>query len=595
MQRPSARKLHDDILQTLRAYQVAVNEATIVSITDLKGNIIYVNQHFIEVSKYSEDELIGQNHRIINSGYHDKSYFRQMWEKIGSGQSWRGEIKNKAKDGSYYWVDTVITPILDKQGKIFQYLSLRNLITTQKENEERLLASQQVIIKREKQLNLAQQVSKTGSWVLTVPDNNRLEWSLETYHIFEVEPGTEMTYEKFLEMVHPDDRKFVHNNWQEALTTGLYHIEHRIVTKHAEKWVSERAHFEFDKTSNLTSALGTVQDITEIKKIEESLRESKKLYKTLFNTSPFAVGIVDKTTHQFLEVNDTAISLYGYSREEFMQLTLFDIRVTEEHEKMRMQLFGERYAGDNSIRCHRKKNGEILFIEPSITTMHYKGRQVYLITINDITLKLKFEEELIQAEHNRQKDIIEAEENSRSQIGMELHDNVNQLLVASRLYLQRIQTSPDQSPYLLQTALDILGDALDEIRKLSATLVTPLLSNNNLKELIEDLLKNYTLFNAAIELKIDIKENTIPQGLKTNIYRIIQEQISNITKYAGATKINVSLLQNDSFIDLYIADNGKGFDLKQSKKGIGLSNIMYRTKAYSGKFSIDTEINKGCK
>jgi signal transduction histidine kinase len=227
--------------------------------------------------------------------------------------------------------------------------------------------------------------------------------------------------------------------------------------------------------------------------------------------------------------------------------------------------------------------------------MIYKGQQVYLITINDITQKLKFEAELNLAEQLRQKDIIEAEENSRSQIGMELHDNVNQLLVASRLYLQRIQTSPDQSPYLVKTALDILGDALEEIRKLSATLVTPLLGNNNLKELIEDLLKNYALFNAAIELKIDIQENAIPQGLKTNIFRIIQEQISNITKYASATKINISLLQNDNYIDLNIADNGKGFNLKQPKKGIGLSNIMYRAKAYSGKFSIESEPNKGCK
>lgn len=592
---PSARKHYNEVLQTFRAYQAAVNEVAIVSITDLKGDIIYVNKMFTEVSKYSEEELLGRNHRLINSGYHKKEFFMSMWQNIGAGRSWRGEIKNKAKDGSYYWVDTVITPIADRKGRIFQYLSIRNLITVQKENEERLVKVQNEIAKSEKQLKDAQKVAKTGSWYLTVSGKNKLEWSDETYHIFEIAAGSEMTYDKFLEKVHPGDRDMVNRSWEEALKFGEYHIEHRILTKSGEKWVSERAHFEFDKTSNLKSALGTVQDITEKRKIEESLRESKNLYKTLFNSSPFAIGIVDKVTSKFLEVNETAVNLYGYSREEFLDLSLYDIRVAEEHEILKAQLLAEHYTHDRSVRCHKKKNGEIMYIEPSITSMIYKGNDVYLIAIKDMTAKIKIEEELNLAEQMRQKDIIEAEEKSRTEIGMELHDNVNQLLVASRLYLERIHTASDKSSYFLKTAQDIVSSALDEIRKLSATLVTPIFSNNNLKESIEYLSKSYELLNADIELNITIDEETMPQGLKTNIYRIIQELLSNIMKHAQATKINISLLQYLNYVDLKITDNGKGFDLKQGKKGIGLTNIIHRAEAYGGQISIVTEINQGCK
>jgi PAS domain S-box-containing protein len=590
-----APKPNDEILQTLLAYQAAINAAAIVSITDIKGNILYVNKMFIEISKYPAEELIGKNHRIINSGYHKREFFQEMWQTICAGKFWRSEIKNKAKDGSYYWVDTVITPIVDIKGRIFQFLSIRNLITEQKENEERLLNVQNELMKREKQLNEAQKVAGIGSWYMNIAGEGHLEWSDETYHIFEIASGTEMTYDKFLTMVHPADRGLVIESWQKALKTGGYNIEHRIVSKSGEKWVSERAHFEFNKKSNFRNALGTVQDITEKKKIENSLRDSEKLYKTLFNSSPFAIGIVDKNTLKILEVNETALSLYGYSRKEFLKLSAFDIRVPEEHDELRTELSGEYVSDYKTVRRHKKKDGEIMRVESSITLMAYKGHEVYLVTINDVTAKLKIEEELNLAEQNKQKAIIEAEEKSRSQIGMELHDNINQLLIASILYLQRIPNFPEESKDLLKTAMDIISNALKEIRNLSASLVTPILGNNYLKEIIEDLLAKYELLNVDIKLEININEEIIQQGLKTNIYRIIQEQVSNIIKHSEATKVRIVLLQYPDFIELEITDNGKGFNLKQAKKGIGLTNIIYRAEAYAGKASIITGINKGCK
>jgi len=124
--------------QLLQAYVQAVDANIVSSITDTTGKIIYVNNKFCEVSKYSKEELIGQNHRIINSGYHPKSFFESLWKTIREGNVWHNEIKNKAKDGSYYWVDSVILPIKDEEGNILQYLSLRTIITDRKQAEEEL-------------------------------------------------------------------------------------------------------------------------------------------------------------------------------------------------------------------------------------------------------------------------------------------------------------------------------------------------------------------------------------------------------------------------------------------------------------------------
>lgn len=293
------RRLNRELQSTLKQLQhqqAAVNAHAIVSITDAAGNIVLLNQKFCQISGYSEEELLGQNHRLLKSGVHSATFYQEIWDTISRGQIWHGEICNRRKNGELYWVESTITPMLDENGIPYQYVSIRTDITRLKQIESDIRTS-------EERLRRSQAAANIGSWDWNI-QTGELVWSERVAPLLgcpENKPTT--NYDTFINAVHPDDRDTLTRAVNACISDGSeYNLEHRVVRPDGEiRWMLERGNVVRDSEGNPRHMLGVVQDITDRKRLEQDLAQQKMLLALLQNAlSNFVVTNNIRGTADFL-------------------------------------------------------------------------------------------------------------------------------------------------------------------------------------------------------------------------------------------------------------------------------------------------------
>jgi PAS domain S-box-containing protein len=453
-------------------YRYALDHSAIVAITDQKGIILYANDNFCTISKYDKEELLGQDHRMINSAYHPSEYIRELWVTIAHGKIWRGEFRNRAKDGTYYWVDTTIIPFLNEKGKPYQYLSIRIDITARKKAEEELQESNE-------RFKYATQAASDIIWELNFDNRETL-----------VHEGMEKLYGLNLDL-----------DWQIAQSSNFV--------------------FPADR-----------------ERVRDGFRAAR---------------------------NDP-----------------------------------QRMHWQDEYRIYNKDAQLLNIINNAIFIRDNNGRALRAIgAITDITERKKLEEELIDRQRREQQRLtaiaLEAQEKERNTIGEELHDNVNQILVGAKLLLSMIKNNPEKHLDMIGTCIGHIQNAIEENRKIAHELSTPDFGEQSLSELIVQLTQTM-LGHSGVEVDVinkELNESLLSDELKLTIYRIAQEQCTNIVKYAEARLVTIEVITHNNLLHLRITDDGRGMDSSSNSGGIGLRNMKGRASIYNGNISIHTAPGQG--
>ncbi|MGZ3849061.1 MAG: sensor histidine kinase [Flavisolibacter sp.] len=343
------------------------------------------------------------------------------------------------------------------------------------------------------------------------------------------------------------------------------------------------------------------RDITERKNAEQELKKLSLIAKETENTV-----LISNKEGKIVWINDAFTQKTGYTFEEAVGQYPTQLLHGPETDPETIRYIIEQVGKGASFRVEildYTKNKKTFWSEVHLQPIRdAEGNvQQYFAISTDITERKKRQSRLLREQKERQKMVtsatIKAQESERAQVSLELHDNVNQVLTTAKLYLEVSLDDPGRNGSIIKKSKDLINDSITEIRSLSQRLSSPSLGNLRLKDSVTDLTDSFTLTN-QISINLDcskIEDLLIDYDLHLTIYRILQEHLTNILKHAGADKVDILFDLRELELTLQVMDNGKGFDTKKKRKGIGITNMTTRAESVNGTLEICSTPGLGCR
>lgn len=387
----------------------------------------------------------------------------------------------------------------------------------------------------------------------------------------------------------------------------IHNLEEAIVTHDNKKrWLLTTKVPLKNENNKVFGLVGISRDITAQKEIAESLRISNERFNIVSKATNDAIWDWDLVTDEILW-NKAVKQLFGYKDAEIGKTA--DWRYEKIHPDDRERVVSKihHHIDKGIVKWHDeyrfvKVDGTYKFVlDRGFILLNSEQKPYRMIgAMMDITDRRKLEAELAAQKINKQREIteatIQAQEKERTELGKELHDNINQILSTTKLYIDMALTETDIREELLQKTYRNISSAIEEIRMLSKSLVPPSLGDIGLKEAVSELIAS---LNISQRIKLTLKTTRIetvsmPDNIKLMAYRIVQEQVNNIIKHSKATTAEIKLAVSKKMLNITVKDNGIGFDAKRKSTGIGLSNITSRAELHNGKVDVVSSPGNGC-
>ena len=595
---------------------MALNQHAIVSIADRAGNITYVNDKFCEISGYSRDELLGHNHRLLKSFEHPPEFYRDLWRAIADGRLWQGEICNRRKDGSLYWVESTITPFLDSAGKPYQYVSIRTDITHVK-------AAEIALEHHKERLRRGQNFANIGTWdwnILT----GELYWTERIAPLFGYPAGDlETSYDNFLAAIHPDDRESVVYAVNASLERNLpYEIEHRVVWPDGTvRWLLEKGAVVRDETGKPIQMLGVVQDIDERKRIEAALLERERQLQEAQRLAHIGNWTADLVTGK-LSWSDEIYRIFGHEPHSIQpSVGVFKNAVhPDDREKVRESEMNAAKTGLHDV-VHRivRPDGTVRHVhELARAKTDAAGKLLSLAgTVQDVTSQMEDEEALIAARDEADR-ANQAKSEFLSSMSHELRTPMNAILGFAQLlkYDDKLSDENIDSVHEILKAgehlLTLINEVLD-LAKIESGHIDLSLEPVEVCPVVEECL-------SLISTLADKRGNTLSHASLTGIAvradrmrlkQALLNLLSNAIKYnkeGGNVKVEVQPAHER--LHIRVTDTGLGIseanlaglfepfnrlDVASSIEGTGIGLTITRriVEMMGGTVDIESELGKG--
>jgi PAS domain S-box-containing protein len=586
-----------------------------VVITDIEGRIEYVNPKFLELTGYSMDEVIGENPRVLKSGEQSEEVYKDLWKTITSGGEWRGEFHNKKKNGELYWESAAISPIRDRKGKINHFIAVKEDITERKRFEEELKRSND---------NIRTILEKTPFGVLLAGKDRKIIWMNDTL--------LKMTgYSSRADLVgmscekafcSPDQKECPFMKREEEMLVNYEGKIYRADGGEVSVLKTVRL-IEFDEEEVL---LETFVDVTELRKVQDAIKESEEKYRTLIENMPGVVFrcINDENFTMFF-VSEEIQRMTGYPASEFIgnSVRSFTSIICEEDRSMvrdsiKRAIEGKRpYDIEYRVLC---ANGHMLWVKEKGRVLFDGRRGMTWLdgVIFDINIRKKAEEELEQA--------IAMQMEFTSTVSHELRTPLTAIKSGVAIVLDGIagEINDDQKDFLgtvnrnVDRLTRLINDVLD-FQRLKSGKEKFTMEKGNINRTIENVCKDMGPAASEKSLKLSLElDETIPEIVfdKDAITRVLVNLLNNAFKFTSSGGITVSTgaRPEENVILVAVEDTGKGIknedlpklfddfvqldtgkDRQTGGTGLGLAICKKLMARHGGRIWAESEIGKGSK
>ncbi|TLX76881.1 PAS domain S-box protein [Labilibacter sediminis] len=550
-----------------------------------EGCFIDVNKAWLTLMGYQKNEVIGHCFYEFMSVDSKLKFNKSFNTFIQSGKVRNAELVLVTKDGKHIVVSLDGNVMYNMDGSFKQTHCIFSDITEKKNIEAE-------IKKKQYYLEKAQEIGQIGTWEYDF-QNTRMYWTKENFRLFDLPENSRLSYERFLDTVHPDDRNFVEKQWEKGIKEHSYNVEHRIITNKKIKWIRQRADFIVDEQGILIRAIGVAQDVTQQKNAEQVIRESEAKYRAAFITSPDAVCITTMDGY-YVDVNEGFTAITGFSRNDAighsaLDLNLWHIKADREALLSELNQKGQCKNLEAVFRC---KNGQLITGMMSANFIHIDGVPHILTITRDITRQKQHDKEILNT-------IIETQEAERRKFAEDLHDELGPFLSGIKLYIKELAYNNDDREKrlsMIEYLSDFVNSAVEKTRSISNDLMPNVLTSYGIKAALKSFCYRIEKVSALkINLNINI-ESLDDKSRELALYRIIIELINNTIKHAVAKNIKIDLLCEGQKLTCRYADDGKGFDFNKAVNdhhGIGLRSVIGRLSSIDGKYNVVSSPQKG--